>query len=82
MKITVEMSLYPLEADFKTTIKAFIASLKEYEGISVVSNNISTQFSGDYDKVMSLLNNEIKKMLETHTSLFVMKILAGDKINR
>lgn len=82
MKITVEMSLYPLEVDFKTTVKAFIASIKEYEGISVASNNISTQFSGDYDKVMSLLNNEVKKMLETHTSLFVMKILAGDKINK
>lgn len=81
MKITIEMSLYPLHEDFKETIKAFIAELKAEEQITAVSNNVSTQISGDYDYVMDLIKEKVKPMFEQHKAVFVMKFLSGDKIN-
>lgn len=80
MKISLEISLYPLEPDFKTIIKAFIAKIKSYEGVTLKSNNISTQISGDYELIMDLLRNEVKPVLEAQPSVFVIKFLAGDKL--
>lgn len=80
MKLSLEISLYPLEPEFKSIIKAFIAKLKTYEGISLKMNNISTQISGDYDLIMDLLRSEVKPVLEAQPSVFVIKFLAGDKL--
>lgn len=81
MKITVDISLYPLNENFIPHIKGFIAKLKSYNELSVLTNNVSTQISGDYDYVMQVLNNEIKNIFEEVRSVLVLKFLAGDKIN-
>lgn len=81
MKLTVDISLYPLSENFKTNVKQFIAKLKTYDNISILENNISTQISGEYDVVMSILNYEIKNTFEHIRSVLVMKFLLGDKIN-
>jgi len=81
MKITVDISLYPLTEEFIPIIKGFINTLEQYSGITVSRNNISTQISGEYDTVMQLLQNEIKPIFEQHRSVLVMKFLAGDKLN-
>jgi len=81
MKLTVEISLYPLNENFIQHVKSFIAKLKSYEELSVLSNNVSTQISGDYDYVMQVLNNEIKNVFEEVRSVLVMKFLMGDKVN-
>lgn len=50
MKISIEISLYPLaEEKFKTEIWAFIKRLRLVEGLNVVTNGMSTQVFGDYD---------------------------------
>ena len=81
MKLTVEISLYPLNENFIQHVKGFIAKLKSYEELSVLSNNVSTQISGEYDYVMQVLNNEIKNVFEEVRSVLVMKFLMGDKVN-
>lgn len=81
MKITVDISLYPLNENFIQHVKAFIAKLKSYKELSVLSNNVSTQISGEYDYVMQALNYEIKNVFEEVRSVLVMKFLMGDKIN-
>ena len=44
MKISIEISLYPLAEDkFKTEIWAFIKRLRLVDGLSVVTNGMSTQ---------------------------------------
>jgi len=81
MKITLDISLYPLTENFIPVIKGFIAKMETYQGISVLKNNISTQISGDYDLIMGLLKTELKEIFEVQRSVFVIKFLAGDKIN-
>jgi uncharacterized protein YqgV (UPF0045/DUF77 family) len=78
MHVAVEMSLYPLTGEFVPPILDFIERLKSHPGISVVTNSMSTQVSGDYDRVFAALHAEIRRSLEhPHRSVFVMKVLGG-----
>ena len=81
MKLTADISLYPVKDGFIEIIKAFIAKLETYQELSVGRNNVSTQISGEYDDVMRILQQEIKSTLEEHRSVFVIKFLSGDKVN-
>ena len=51
MHVAVEMSLYPLTGEFIPPILDFIERLKAQPGLTVVTNSMSTQVSGDYDRV-------------------------------
>lgn len=79
MEVTVEISKYPLKDEYVKPIKDFIDRVIIVEGITVVTNNLSTQISGDYDLVMGLLSKEIKHSFEKYgKSIFVMKVLKGN----
>jgi uncharacterized protein YqgV (UPF0045/DUF77 family) len=79
MKTTVELSKYPLDADYEPPILEFIGRLKAHQNITVKTNATSTQVVGDYDEVMTLLQKEIKTSFEKYgKAIFVMKILNGD----
>ena len=76
MEISVEISKYPLADDYIPYIKDFIDRLNAVEGISVVTNTMSTQVFGDYDLVMDNLKTEIKRSWETFgRSIFVCKFI-------
>jgi len=79
MKISVEISLYPLEKNYIPPIQAFIDRLNDYDDIKVIENTMSTQVYGPYDKVFEILNTECKR---THTNTpkaaFMIKLLHGD----
>ena len=42
MKITVDISMYPLDSNYIPPIKAFIRALREHEGLEIVTNQLST----------------------------------------
>lgn len=76
MKLLVEISLYPLTQDFIPQIDHFIARLNTYEGITVWTNDISTQIVGDYDYVMKIIQDEVKRSFEFENKMvFVTKFL-------
>ncbi len=76
MQVAVEISYYPLQADYSETILDFIKSLKQEKGIQVATNQLSTQISGNYDLVMQQLQKAMKLSLEEGpTASFVLKIL-------
>ena len=76
MEISVEISKYPLADDYIPYIKDFIDRLNAVDGISVVTNTMSTQVFGDYDLVMDTLKTEIKRSWETFgRSIFVCKFI-------
>lgn len=79
MIITLEISLYPLQEDFKAKIKDFIAGLKEKD-FDIIVNNVSTQIAGDYDEIFKLLQERIKPVFEKYKAVFVIKILSGNKV--
>ncbi len=78
MKISVEMSYYPLNVEYKPPIKDFIRRMNTYQNLKVQTNNMSTQIFGDYLEVMDALKNEIHKSFELPHSVFVMKIINAD----
>lgn len=81
MKISIELSLYPLAMDnFKHEIWAFIKRLRQVEGLSVVTNGMSTQVFGDYDLAVNNVMREIKQVHSTTDSaVFVCKFINGDR---
>jgi len=56
MDITVDISMYPLDADYKPAIRDFIRRLRTYAGLTLVTNQLSTQVSGDFDAVSTAVN--------------------------
>ena len=79
MKVSVEISLYPLDQNYIPPIQAFIDRLNTYPELKVIENTMSTQVYGDYDKVFEILNSEMQRTHEqTPKAAFVMKVLQGD----
>lgn len=79
MKLTVDISLYPLNSDYIPIIKEFIAELNKEEGLLIVTNALSTQVTGDYDLLMGTLHTEMKRSHDKHgKAVFVCKFLYGE----
>ena len=76
MKIAVDISLYPLDAEFIPPIDDVIERLNSHSGLEVVTNPMSTQVRGDYDVVMSAVQQEVKTSFErVPKAVFAIKIL-------
>jgi uncharacterized protein YqgV (UPF0045/DUF77 family) len=78
MRIAVDISLYPLDADFVPPIKDFIERLNRRAGLSVATNAMSTQVAGEHDAVFAALAEETKVTFAgSGRAVFVMKVLGG-----
>ena len=80
MDIGVEISLYPLRADFVPPIHQFLERLNADARLRVVTNSMSTQLFGTYDDVMEALRRELRTTFEAAANrpdkaVFVMKVL-------
>lgn len=76
MRVAVDISLYPLDAEFIPPIKDVIERLNAYAELEVVTNPMSTQLRGEYDDVMAALNKEIRTTFDqVPKAVFAMKIL-------
>lgn len=76
MKVAVDISLYPLDADFIPPIKDVIERFNGHEGIDVWTNAMSTQLFGEYDVIMQVLKQEIGETFEKNPkAIFAIKIL-------
>ncbi len=76
MKVAVDISLYPLDADFLPPIKDVIDRLNQHDGIEVWTNAMSTQLFGEFDDVMQALHEEIGTTFEQiPKAVFTIRIL-------
>jgi len=76
MDIGVEISLYPLNAEFIPPIQDFIDRLNLGPRLKVVTNSMSTQVFGRYEDVFDVLVREIRTTFENNAkAVFVMKVL-------
>jgi uncharacterized protein YqgV (UPF0045/DUF77 family) len=76
MDIGVEISLYPLNAEFIPPIQDFIDRLNLGGRLKVVTNSMSTQVFGRYEDVFGVLVREIRTTFENNAkAVFVMKVL-------
>ena len=77
MKLSAEMSLYPLEENYEKPILQFIDKLKSHPELTVKVNTMSTQVFGEFDTVM----DEIKKAMKSSFSEELARILVVKFIN-
>lgn len=79
MKISVELTLSPLQDDFEPAIIDFIKRLRN-SGLTVLENPLSTQVYGEYNQVMDVLKEEMGTALEAvDRGLIYMKIVKSDR---
>ena len=64
MKLTAELSVYPLREDFKTVVEAFISELLKQEDIVAVTNSMSTQISGEDTAVFAAIEKALRTSYE------------------
>jgi uncharacterized protein YqgV (UPF0045/DUF77 family) len=74
--IGVEISLYPLDADFVPPIREFIAALNADGRVKVVTSSMSTEVFGKYEDVFDILARELRGTFERERkSVFVLKVV-------
>jgi uncharacterized protein YqgV (UPF0045/DUF77 family) len=78
MRTAIEISLYPLDADYIPPIKDFIDRLNTYPEMTVVTNAMSTQIVGEHARVFEVLAKETAHTFSADGRfVFVMKVLGG-----
>ncbi len=79
MRVTAEMSLYPLTDDALERILRFIAQIDASEGVEVVVNQLSTQVRGELDRVMATITRALESSFAAGGSqALVVKVLNAD----
>ena len=78
MKITAEISMYPLRDNFIPPIDAVIEKLNSFEGMQVDTFATATTIIGDYDFVMDALKETLAWSYEQFgIAVFVTKLIPG-----
>lgn len=79
MRITAEISLYPLREGFVDDIRDFILRLRREPGLEVITNQVSTQLRGEYAAVTGALARCMQGTMAGGTPLvFVVKYVNAD----
>jgi uncharacterized protein YqgV (UPF0045/DUF77 family) len=79
MRVTAEMSLYPLAGQPLPKILAFIDTVQRDTRLEVVVNQLSTQVRGELRDVMAVLTTAIERSFGAGGSqALVLKILNAD----
>ena len=73
MKITLDISYYPLQEDFITPIIAFIDDLRK-NGIEAEVGKMSTSMVGDYNLIMTILKERMGDFMAKYPSVFNIRI--------
>ena len=80
MRISVDISLYPLTRDYVEPILAFIDKLELNPALIVKRNSLSTQIFGEYRDVMDAMDAEIEAVFaQLPESVFVLKMVGMDR---
>ena len=79
MKISVELTLAPLDNQYKAIIRDFIISLRKAK-YNVIETPLSTQIYGDYLPLMNDLTKVIENtFLNSNSIILNIKIIKGDR---
>ena len=73
MRVTAELSLYPLSGDVEAPVWAFIEHIIASNGCSVATNSMSTQITGESADVF----DSVRQALETSYEAFGRQVLVA-----
>lgn len=80
MKITAEISLYPLNEAYIDAIDAFIATLHAQQALRIATSATSTQVSGDQHAVFSAVQQGLEASYEKFgAQVLVCKFIPGER---
>jgi len=80
MRISIDISLYPLNENYVEPILTFIAKLETNPKLVIKRNSLSTQVFGEYRHVMDCLDDEIEAVFSAlPESVFVLKMIGTDR---
>lgn len=80
MKISLDISMYPLQDEFCQPIIDFIERLEQAPGLVLERNSLSTQVFGDYRTIMNLMTEELETVFEQNPhTIFVMKMVGVNR---
>ena len=78
-RTSVDISLYPLHADYKAPILRFIDALQQTEGLDVMTNPLSTQVYGPFSLVWDTLGRLLPEVFGADfNSVAVLKVVSVD----
>jgi len=79
MKLTAELSLYPLQDEYIPVIQAFINAARQHSDVTIVTNAMSTQICGEYEQVFALVQHELKASYQRYgKQVLVCKFIVGE----
>ena len=79
MKITVDISMYPLDSDYKPPIKDFVRRLRKHANLELMTNQLSTQICGEFTTVTTALNSCMEEsMAQDGRVVFVTRYLNAE----
>tara|TARA_B100000963_G_scaffold328616_1_gene317332 strand:- start:16344 stop:16604 length:261 start_codon:yes stop_codon:yes gene_type:complete len=79
MKTSIEITLMPLNDDYKSIIKKFIISLRE-SNFQILENPLSTQIFGELEPTMLMLIEKINNIFSACDGIMVnLKIVKGNR---
>lgn len=79
MKVSIEITLAPLQKEYETPIKDFIKVLRS-SPFEIQENPLSTQIYGDYKPLMLFLTNAISDSFDTISAGMIhLKIVKSDR---
>ncbi len=79
MRITAEVSLYPLQDQFLPRIETFIRTIDRAPGLEVIVNQMSTQFRGELKDVTKAVEQALASSFQAGgPQVLVAKFLNAD----
>lgn len=78
MNITIEISMYPLQENYRDLVTAFIERLHTYAGLRINTTATATTVTGEYRAVMQMFTEILEWSHDTHgKAVFVTKFIPG-----
>lgn len=72
MRVTLEITMYPLTDGYKDSVKDFLRKLHAFKNIEIVTNGVSTQVFGEFDDVMAAYTESMKSSLESEIPIAIV----------
>ena len=81
MNTSIEITLMPLNEDYKSIIKKFIMSLRDSR-FQILENPLSTQIYGEFEPMMQMLVEKINSIFSNCYGIMVnLKIVKGNRFH-
>ncbi len=79
MKISAEISLYPLDSEYLSIIKDIVERLNQDPRVSCYTNTMSSQIFGEFDEVMDVVKETLAYSFKKYSKqVLVAKFLNSD----